>query len=135
MPVQETVQSADWWDLTEFPARAMSAMMARTVTFTGLRALRRQMATVSIGSEEAYNAHMAATGKPSQLLYFTAQWCVQQRLESAHRLIIQCYRCGPCQMVAPEIDKLSEEYETAADVLKIDLDTNPECVLPNAGCE
>lgn len=32
--------------------------------------------------------------------------------------------CGPCKMIAPLMDKLAEEYEGRAKVLKVDLDHN-----------
>ncbi|KYC40422.1 thioredoxin [Scytonema hofmannii PCC 7110] len=32
--------------------------------------------------------------------------------------------CGPCKMIAPLIDKLAEEYEDRAKVVKVDLDQN-----------
>lgn len=33
--------------------------------------------------------------------------------------------CGPCRMVAPEIDKLAAKYQGAIDVVKVDVDANP----------
>ena len=33
--------------------------------------------------------------------------------------------CGPCRMVAPELEKLAEKYEGAVDVVKVDVDANP----------
>ncbi|MDQ3689525.1 MAG: thioredoxin [Chloroflexota bacterium] len=33
--------------------------------------------------------------------------------------------CGPCKMVAPEIDKLAKKYEGVVDVVKVDVDANP----------
>ena len=33
--------------------------------------------------------------------------------------------CGPCKMVAPEMEKLAEKYEGAVDVVKVDVDANP----------
>ena len=33
--------------------------------------------------------------------------------------------CGPCRMVAPEMEKLAEKYEGAVDVVKVDVDANP----------
>ncbi len=32
--------------------------------------------------------------------------------------------CGPCKMIAPLIDKLAQEYEGRALVVKVDLDQN-----------
>jgi thioredoxin len=33
--------------------------------------------------------------------------------------------CGPCKMVAPEMEKLAEKYEGAVTVVKVDVDANP----------
>eukprot|EP00656_Telonema_subtile_P022639 TRINITY_DN23845_c0_g1_i1.p2 TRINITY_DN23845_c0_g1~~TRINITY_DN23845_c0_g1_i1.p2 ORF type:complete len:106 (-),score=37.21 TRINITY_DN23845_c0_g1_i1:122-439(-) len=66
------------------------------------------MSSVSIGSEGAFVAHLANSDKPKHVVYFTAAWC------------------GPCQMVAPQIEELSEKYAAEADILKVDLDANPD---------
>lgn len=34
--------------------------------------------------------------------------------------------CGPCRMVGPIIDELSEEYEGKAVVVKVDIDSNQQ---------
>jgi thioredoxin 1 len=33
--------------------------------------------------------------------------------------------CGPCKLVAPEMEKLSEKYDGVVDVVKVDVDKNP----------
>ena len=33
--------------------------------------------------------------------------------------------CGPCKLVAPEMEKLASKYEGAVDVVKVDVDANP----------
>ena len=33
--------------------------------------------------------------------------------------------CGPCKMVAPEMEKLAEKYEGTVTVVKVDVDANP----------
>ncbi len=33
--------------------------------------------------------------------------------------------CGPCKMVAPEIEKLAAKYDGVVDVVKVDVDANP----------
>ncbi len=33
--------------------------------------------------------------------------------------------CGPCKMVAPEMEKLAAKYEGVVDVVKVDVDKNP----------
>ena len=34
--------------------------------------------------------------------------------------------CGPCQMVAPTVDELAQEYEGKLKVLKLNTDENPD---------
>lgn len=33
--------------------------------------------------------------------------------------------CGPCKLVAPEMEKISEKYDGIVDVVKVDVDQNP----------
>jgi thioredoxin 1 len=33
--------------------------------------------------------------------------------------------CGPCKLVAPEMEKLATKYEGAIDIVKVDVDANP----------
>ena len=33
--------------------------------------------------------------------------------------------CGPCKIVAPEMEKLAEKYAGTVDVVKVDVDANP----------
>jgi thioredoxin 1 len=33
--------------------------------------------------------------------------------------------CGPCKMVAPEMERIAEKYEGVVDVFKVDVDANP----------
>ncbi len=34
--------------------------------------------------------------------------------------------CGPCKIVAPEIEKLAAKYAGVIDVVKVDVDANPK---------
>lgn len=34
--------------------------------------------------------------------------------------------CGPCKMVAPEMEKIAAKYEGSVDVVKVDVDANPK---------
>jgi len=37
--------------------------------------------------------------------------------------------CGPCRLVAPEIDKLAVKYAGSVDVVKVDVDANPATAM------
>ena len=37
--------------------------------------------------------------------------------------------CGPCKMIAPIIDEISEEYGARLRVCKMDVDSNPETAV------
>ncbi len=37
--------------------------------------------------------------------------------------------CGPCRMVAPEIDKLAAKYAGTVEVRKLDVDANPQTAM------
>ena len=34
--------------------------------------------------------------------------------------------CGPCRLVAPEMEKLAAKYDGKVDVVKVDVDANPQ---------
>ena len=34
--------------------------------------------------------------------------------------------CGPCKMVAPEMEKLAAKYDGSVNVVKVDVDANPD---------
>merc|ERR1712153_229896 len=88
--------------------RMLSSFRAASSAFRAARGSTvRSMASIAIGSEDACVTHLSSSNKPA-LLYFTAAWC------------------GPCQMVAPQIEKLSEDLAEDLDILKVDLDTNAE---------
>jgi thioredoxin 1 len=37
--------------------------------------------------------------------------------------------CGPCRMVAPEIEKLATKYAGSVEVRKLDVDANPQTAM------
>ncbi|HEX2222052.1 MAG TPA: thioredoxin [Candidatus Limnocylindria bacterium] len=37
--------------------------------------------------------------------------------------------CGPCRMVAPEVEKLADKYAGKVEVLKLDVDANPHTAM------
>lgn len=52
----------------------------------------------------------------------------EQIIES-NKIVVVDYTapwCGPCKVVAPLIDRLAEEYDDQAAVVKIDIDQNPD---------
>ncbi len=48
-------------------------------------------------------------------------------LNADHPVVVDFWAawCGPCKMVAPELEKLANKYEGAVEVVKVDVDANP----------
>ncbi|MEC4812847.1 MAG: thioredoxin [Scytonema sp. PMC 1069.18] len=62
------------------------------------------MKTVEYIQEQEFDEFLTSNGLV--VCDFTATWC------------------GPCKMIAPLMDKLAQEYEGRATVVKVDLDQN-----------
>ena len=57
-------------------------------------------------SDSAFDADVLQNGK-AVLLDFWAEWC------------------GPCKMIAPLLDEVADKYEEQLDVVKLNVDENP----------
>ena len=64
------------------------------------------MAEIKIATDETFEALVLNNDKPV-VVDFWAAWC------------------GPCKMVAPEMEKLAAKYDGVVDVVKVDVDANP----------
>jgi thioredoxin 1 len=64
------------------------------------------MAEIKVATDDTFEALVLNNDKPV-VVDFWATWC------------------GPCKMVAPEMEKLAAKYEGVVDVVKVDVDANP----------
>ena len=53
---------------------------------------------------------------------------LDELLSFAGPVVVDCTAtwCGPCRTISPLIDRLAEEYENRAKVVKLDIDQNKE---------
>lgn len=51
----------------------------------------------------------------------------QEVLKSPRPVVVDFWAtwCGPCKLVAPEMERLAEKYAGTVDVVKVDVDANP----------
>ncbi|MFM2105810.1 MAG: hypothetical protein RL338_842 [Chloroflexota bacterium] len=51
----------------------------------------------------------------------------QEVLNSPRPVVVDFWAtwCGPCKLVAPEMERLAEKYAGTVDVVKVDVDANP----------
>lgn len=51
----------------------------------------------------------------------------QEVLQNERPVVVDFWAawCGPCKMVAPEMEKIAKKYEGKVDVVKVDVDANP----------
>ena len=64
------------------------------------------MAKIKHATDETFEALVLHNSRPV-VVDFWASWC------------------GPCRIVAPELEKLAAKYADAVDVVKVDVDANP----------
>jgi thioredoxin 1 len=64
------------------------------------------MAEIQVATDETFEQVVLHNEKPV-VVDFWAAWC------------------GPCRLVAPEMEKLAEKYAGVVDVVKVDVDANP----------
>ena len=64
------------------------------------------MSNVIVLNDSNFDSEVVKSDKPV-LVDFWAEWC------------------GPCKMIAPSVEKISEEYSDKLKVGKLDVDSNP----------
>jgi len=70
---------------------------------------------------------MTGTEKTSKTVNVTDDSFSDDVLSSSTPVLVDFWAtwCGPCKMVAPEMEKIAAKYEGAVDVVKVDVDANP----------
>src|SRR6266576_2721186 len=68
------------------------------------------MAEIRVATDATFNELVLQSERPV-VVDFWAAWC------------------GPCRMVAPEMEKLASNYDGKVDVVKLDVDANPHTAM------
>lgn len=68
------------------------------------------MSNAKAVTDASFDADVLASNKPI-LVDFWAEWC------------------GPCRAVAPILDQISEEYGDKLDIVKLNVDENPQTAM------
>src|SRR6478672_8254053 len=65
--------------------------------------------------------------EPMAIQHATDETFEQLVLKNERPVVVDFWAtwCGPCKMVAPEMEKIAAKYEGAVDVVKVDVDANP----------
>ncbi|MFC0819629.1 thioredoxin [Moraxella marmotae] len=64
----------------------------------------------------------------SKIIYSNDRQFEQDVIQSKEPVLVDFYAdwCPPCQMIAPMLDELAEDYAGKAKIVKINVDQNPE---------
>src|SRR5262249_22217144 len=88
------------------PARPRGIHPAPVDRPIGLEERNNSAMAIKVATDSTFETEVLHNDKPV-VVDFWAAWC------------------GPCKLVAPEMEKLAAKYEGAIDIVKVDVDANP----------
>ncbi len=101
-------------------------MFKKLMTFLGKKAAEAQRAEMERNRGGFGGAEESTEPKPRPI-HVTDQDFQEKVLESGKLAVVDFWAewCGPCHVMAPNIDYLAEDYHERVVVAKLDVDANP----------
>ena len=82
---------------------------------------------MAVKAEEPFRHKESAGGTMAEIKHTSDAAFQKDVMDSGSPVIVDFWApwCGPCKLVAPELEKLAAQYDGKVDIVKVNVDENP----------